>query len=150
MTQKNTLELSVGIFLLIGIICISYLALSLGQNRLFTQNYMEITARFTSASGLKKGAYVEAAGVRVGKVSEIAFDSEEFVAVVHLLIDEEILITDDAIASIRTSGIIGDKFVKISSGGSDSYLEDGMEIFQTEPSINLEELISKYIFESGD
>ena len=150
MSQQRTLELSVGIFLLIGIICISYLALSLGQTNLFHHNHYQIFAKFTSASGLKKGAYVEAAGVRVGKVSSIEFDSEEFVAVVSLQIDDDVLITDDAIASIRTSGIIGDKFVKLSSGGSDTYLEEGMEIFQTEPSINLEELISKYIFESGD
>ena len=64
-------------------------------------------------------------------------------------IDKNIKISEDAIASIRTAGIIGDKFIKISQGGADDYLEPGMEILETEPSINLEELISKYIFESG-
>lgn len=76
------------------------------------------------------------------------FDSYE--SIVEMSLDPNIKLQDDAIASIRTSGIIGDKFVQISPGGSEVYLKPGDEILETESSISIEELISKYIFESGD
>jgi len=71
-------------------------------------------------------------------------------SVVTMDIDNGVIISEDAIASVRTSGIIGDKFIKITPGGSEVVLTEGMEIYETEPSINLEELISKYIFESDN
>ena len=94
-------------------------------------------------------ALVWLAGVSVGKVTNIIFNPETYLAEVHIAIENSIQIPDDSIASIRTSGIIGDKFLKISPGGSDNIIEPNMIILETEPSINLEELISKYIFESG-
>ncbi len=136
--------------MLCGLAAVAWLALSLGEVGLFNHKQYSVKARFVSASGLREGAYVEAAGVRVGKVDTIRFDTENYLAIVTLSIDPTVKISEDAIASIRTSGIIGDKFVKITPGGSDEYLDDGQEIMETEPSINLEELISKYIFESGD
>ena len=148
--KTKTMELSVGIFMLAGLAAIAWLAISLGEIDFLARGQYEIQARFVSASGLREGAFVEAAGVRVGKVKAITFDSETYLALVVLSIDDEVKIPEDAIASIRTSGIIGDKFVKITPGGSETILQDGEEIFETEPSINLEELISKYIFESGD
>ena len=96
---------------------------------------------------MRAGAFVEAAGVRVGTVDSIVFDPEEYQSIVYLAIDEDVPIHEDAVASIRTAGIIGDKFIKITPGGGE-YLQEGDEIFETEPSINLEELISKYIFET--
>lgn len=138
----------VGLFMLIGLICVSYLAIRLGEVRLFARNQYEVVARFTSASGLREGAYVEAGGVRVGNVAAIRFDPEDYLAEVTLAIDEGVPISTDAVASIRTAGIIGDKFIKITPGGAEDYLASGMEIVETESSINLEELISKYIFES--
>ncbi|MDX1519026.1 MAG: outer membrane lipid asymmetry maintenance protein MlaD [Gammaproteobacteria bacterium] len=143
-------EFSVGLFMIAGLAAIAWLAISLGEIDLLNTNEYNVKARFVSASGLKEGAYVEAAGVRVGTVKSIEFDPENYLAIVTLSIDDTVKIPEDAIASIRTSGIIGDKFVKITPGGSDTLLGDGDEIFETEPSINLEELISKYIFESGD
>ena len=89
------------------------------------------------------------AGVSVGRVTNIIFNPETYLAEVHISIEDSIQVPDDSIASIRTSGIIGDKFLKISPGGSDNIIEPNMIILETEPSINLEELISKYIFESG-
>ena len=148
MTEKK-LNISVGIFMVIGLISLSYLAINLGELSFMGGNRYSVTARFTSASGLRAGAYVEAAGVRVGLVDKIEFDPEDYMAVVTLAIDEGVPIQEDAIASIRTAGIIGDKYVKITPGGLEP-LEDGGEIYETEPSINLEELISKYVFESGD
>ena len=150
MNDKQHTELLVGIFMLAGIIAISFLALRLGDVGLFNNDEYVIKAKFTSASGLREGAYVEIAGVTVGKVKKIEFDTENYLADVSISIPKEILIPDDSIASIRTAGIIGDKFIKISAGGSEDMVEAGMEIIETEPSINLEELISKYIFESGD
>ena len=150
MNDKQHTELLVGIFMLAGIIAITFLALRLGDVGLFNNDEYVINAKFTSASGLREGAYVEMAGVTVGKVKRIEFDTENYLAVVSMSLPKTILIPDDSIASIRTAGIIGDKFIKISAGGSEDMVEAGMEIIETEPSINLEELISKYIFESGD
>ena len=150
MNDKQHTELLVGIFMLVGIISIRFLALRMGDIELFNNDEYVIQAKFTSASGLRTGAYVEMAGVIVGKIKKIEFDPVSYLAVVDISLANAIRIPDDSIASIRTSGIIGDKFMKISAGGSDSYVEAGMEIMETEPSINLEELISKYIFESGD
>ncbi len=149
MNEKQHTELLVGIFMLTGIIAISFLALRMGDVGIFYNEQYTIKTRFTSASGLKEGAYVEMAGVTVGKVKKIMFNPETYLADVDISLQNNIKIPDDSIASIRTAGIIGDKFIKISPGGSDSYIEPDMEIIETEPSINLEELISKYIFESG-
>ena len=149
MNEKQHTEILVGIFLLIGIIAITFLALRIGDFQLLNNQQYIIKAEFTSASGLKKGAHVEIAGVSVGKVTNIIFNPETYLAEVHIAIENSIQIPDDSIASIRTSGIIGDKFLKISPGGSDNIIEPNMIILETEPSINLEELISKYIFESG-
>ncbi|MGB1800437.1 MAG: outer membrane lipid asymmetry maintenance protein MlaD [Gammaproteobacteria bacterium] len=150
MKDKQHTELLVGIFMLAGIIAITFLALRLGDIGLFNNDEYVVKAKFTSASGLREGAYVEMAGVTVGKVKKIEFDTENYLADVSISLPKTILIPDDSIASIRTAGIIGDKFIKISAGGSEDMVEAGMEIIETEPSINLEELISKYIFESGD
>lgn len=147
-TKRKT-AVAVGIFMLIGLVCVAYLALRPGDLNLYPRKQYQITARFTSASGLRQGAYVEAGGVRVGSVAAIRFDPEKYVAVVTLAIDQNVPVAKDAVASIRTAGIIGDKFIKITPGGAEEILADGMEIRETEPSINLEELISKYIFE-GD
>ncbi|OGT34849.1 MAG: outer membrane lipid asymmetry maintenance protein MlaD [Gammaproteobacteria bacterium RBG_16_51_14] len=149
MRKNPTTEFSVGLFMLLGLACIGYLAIRMGDVDLFRSDNYLIEARFTSVSGLKEGAFVEAAGVRIGKVLAITYEPENALAHVILSIQNNVVITDDATASIRTAGIIGDKFVKITPGGSPDHLESGMEIVETEPSISLEELISKYIFESG-
>jgi phospholipid/cholesterol/gamma-HCH transport system substrate-binding protein len=150
MNNKQHTELLVGIFMLVGIIAITFLALRMGDVSLFNNDEYVIKAKFTSASGLREGAYVEMAGVTVGKVKRIEFNPESYLAIVSISLPKTILIPDDSIASIRTAGIIGDKFIKISAGGSEDIVKEGMEIIETEPSINLEELISKYIFESND
>jgi len=140
--------MSVGLFLIIGLLSLTYLTLKLGNVGVFTDETYTLNARFVSSSGLKKGAFVEVGGVRVGTVQNIKVDFESYESIVEISIDPNIKLQDDSIASIRTSGIIGDKFLKISPGGSENYLEPGDEILETESSINIEELISKYIFES--
>ena len=143
------IEIGVGLFMIIGLVCVTYLAVKMGDLNVLHKNRYDIIAKFTSASGLTEGAYVEAAGVRVGSVKSIKFDPDNFLAVVTMSINDNVHIQEDAMASIRTAGIIGEKFVKITPGGL-GILAPGKEIRETEPSISLEELISKYIFESGD
>ena len=146
--NKTSLEIVVGAFLLAGFISFSWLAVKMGDINPFQNETYPMTARFTSISGLKEGSTIELAGVVVGKVSQIELDAGDYEAVVHLNIDKTIELTDDSIASIRTSGIIGDKYIKLTPGGSDIILEAGDVIDETESAISLEELVSKYIFES--
>ena len=142
--------MSVGVFLVLGLLSLIYLAVKLGDVGVFADDAFALSARFVSSSGLTEGAFVEVGGVRVGTVQDIRVDFESYESIVEMSIDPNVRLQEDAIASIRTSGIIGDKFVKIAPGGSDVYLEPGGEIIETESSISIEELISKYIFESGN
>jgi phospholipid/cholesterol/gamma-HCH transport system substrate-binding protein len=143
---KAKAELVVGIFIIVGIVSLIYLSVSLGGIKLFGDDEYNVFASFDSVTGLKVGAKVEIAGVEVGKVSGIELDEDQ--AVVEMDILNNVKIADDSVASIRTQGIIGDKYVKLSLGGSDEYIENAGDIFETESAISLEELVSKYIFES--
>lgn len=146
--KRFNVEVMVGVFLLLGFLCFAWLAVKLGDVRLFGDRSYTVTARFGSISGLKPGAAVEIAGVKIGRVSRIELEPEMYQAVVELAIDNQVRLTEDSIASIRTAGIIGDRYVNISPGGAMEYIEPGGRIYETESAINLEELISKYIFES--
>ncbi len=143
--KKINVETGVGIFIIIGMLCLGYLSVKLGDVNLFSTDQYVVRAHFASVTGLKEGSTVELAGVQVGKVSKIYLDDYE--ALVEMLIDPDIKLQEDAIASIRTQGIIGDKYVKIKAGGADEMIEEDGEIFETESAIELEELVSKYIFE---
>ena len=145
--QKSALELTVGAFMIIGLVCFSYLAIVVGGVDWFSDESYRLKARFISISGLKQGADVEIAGVKVGKVEKIDLDNGEYEAVVELSLNNGVKLQEDSIASIRTAGIIGDRFVNIKPGGSDELIEPGGLIIETESAISLEELISKYIFE---
>jgi phospholipid/cholesterol/gamma-HCH transport system substrate-binding protein len=138
-------EISVGVFMILGMVCLVYLSVSLGSVELFGSDAYTIDAVFGSIEGLEPGATVEIAGVPVGKVKQITL--EENNALVKMEIKKGTKISDDTIASIRTKGMIGDKFVKLSPGGSEDLLEDTDSLMDTESAISLEELISKYIFE---
>jgi phospholipid/cholesterol/gamma-HCH transport system substrate-binding protein len=144
--MKASVETAVGIFVLIGILCVGYLTIKLGKLELLADNYYVLNARFQSVSGLKKGAQVEIAGVPVGKVDLISLDHERQVALVKLKIEHGVVLTDDVIASVKTSGLIGDKYIKLSPGGSDTVLQAGDTIIETESALDIEELISKYAF----
>ncbi len=139
-------EVVVGIFVLIGLLCTAYLTVKLGRMEVFGSDAYELQARFTSASGLRVGASVEVAGVEVGKVSLIDLDAEHSQALVTLLLNNKLKFTDDTIASIKTSGLIGDKYINLSPGGSGIFLEAGEEITDTESAVDIESLISKYAF----
>jgi phospholipid/cholesterol/gamma-HCH transport system substrate-binding protein len=144
--KRVTLELIVGIFVLIGILCLAWLSVKLGKMELVGGDHYLVHADFDSVSGLKKGATVEIAGVEVGRVDRIELDpTYSDRARVYLRIRDGIKIQDDVIASVRTSGIIGDKFIKLKPGGSEKLLADGGRIRDTESAVDLEELLSKYI-----
>ena len=137
-------EISVGIFMIAGILCLVYLSVNLGGVNLFRSGDYNISASFGSIEGLEVGASVEIAGVPVGKVKRISLEENQ--ALVQMEIRKGTQITDDTIASIRTKGVIGDKFVKLSPGGSDELLGENDSLMDTESAISLEELVSKYIF----
>lgn len=145
--KRFNIETVVGLFLVLGFLCFSYLSIKLGDVSFFGDDTYIVEARFRSTSGLKEGAIVEIGGVKIGKVAKIYLDQENSETVLKLAIDREVKLQEDIIASIRTSGIIGDKFVNIEPGGSEDYIPPEGEITETESSINLEELVSKYIFE---
>lgn len=143
--KRITLELIVGVFVLAGLLCLSYLSIKLGKMELVGGDYYEVTSEFDSVSGLKKGASVELAGVEVGRVDRVDLDPKTDRARLHLKIRKGIRLQDDAIASVRTRGIIGDKFIKLSPGGSETLIADNGRIRDTESAVDLEELLSKYI-----
>lgn len=144
--NKYSRETAAGVFVLLGLLCVAYLTVKLGRMELFTDKGYTVTCRFSSITGLRVGAEVEIAGVPVGRVASITLDRERPLAVVGLRINEGVRLTDDVIASVKTSGLIGDKYVKLSPGGSPDILGNGDEITETESSIDIESLISKYVF----
>jgi phospholipid/cholesterol/gamma-HCH transport system substrate-binding protein len=148
--MKNTIntELIIGLFMIAGFLAFGYLSLQMGEFSIFDleKNY-SLDAEFDNASGLKVGAAIEIAGVGIGKVSKIEL-GEQGMAKVTMLIKQDIMITSDAIASIRTQGLIGDKLIKITQGADEEMLAEGEVIFDTESAVDFEELVSKYIFES--
>jgi phospholipid/cholesterol/gamma-HCH transport system substrate-binding protein len=145
--KRLNIETAVGLFLIMGFLCFAYLSIKLGDVHLWGSEGYPITAKFSSVSGLKDGAIVEIGGVQIGKVASISLDQEDYEAVVRLTINPGIKLQDDCIASIRTAGIIGDRYVDITPGADEKYLGPNGEILETESAINLEQLVSKYIFE---
>ena len=143
--RKIDLELIVGIFVLIGIIALGYISIKLGKMEWVGGGGYQVTAVFPSVAGLKVGALVEIAGVEVGRVKSLNLD-EDYQARVVLDIDWEVKLQEDSIASIKTKGLLGEKYVEILPGGADEIIENGGKIQDTEPPIDLEELISKFIF----
>ena len=147
MKNINT-ELIIGLFMIAGFLAFGYLSLQMGEFSVFDleKNY-RLEAEFDNVSGLKVGAAIETSGVGIGKVARVGL-GENGIAKVAMLINQDIKITTDAIASIRTQGLIGDKYIKIIQGADEEMLEEGGVIFDTESSIDFEELVSKYIFKS--
>lgn len=143
--KKYSMEFSVGIFVLAGLLCLGYITVKLGKMELFGNDGYTVTADFSSITGLRTGASVEIAGVPVGKVTGITLN-ENYMASVNLQLAPHVKVSDDAIASIKTSGIIGDKYVSISLGGSEDMLADGDRLTETESAVDIEALISKYVF----
>ena len=144
--KKYSSETIAGIFVIIGLICLGYMTVQLGNVSIFGDDSYSLYARFTTVSGLRVGNPVEMLGMEIGKVSRFEMDQEEQMAVVELKINNGIHIYDDAIASIKTAGLIGDKYVSIDAGGGGDLLESGDTITETEAPADIGDLISKYAF----
>lgn len=141
--EKAKLEMMVGVFVLVGIVCLGYLAIKLGKLELVGGDVYEVEAQFNTASGLKSGATIEIAGVEVGRVRGIVLNDDR--ATVKLAVNKTVKLYTDTIASIKTRGIIGEKFLNLSPGGGGDPLKPGDTIRDTESGLDLEELVSQYV-----
>lgn len=141
--ENTKLELVVGAFVLAGILCLGYLSIKLGKLEVIGGDLYEVAAQFNSASGLKSGAAIEIAGVEVGRVRGITLKEDR--AVVTLAVANGVKLYTDTIASIKTRGIIGEKFLSLSPGGGGDPLKPGDVIRDTESGLDLEELVSQYV-----
>ena len=141
--EKAKLEIMVGFFVLIGILCLGYLSIKLGKLELVGGDVYEVAAQFNTASGLKPGSAVEIAGVEVGRVRGITLSGDR--AMVKLAVNNTVKLYTDTIVSIKTRGIIGEKFLALSPGGGGDPLKPGETIRDTESGLDLEELVSQYV-----
>ena len=144
--KKYSQEVIVGIFVLIGLFCIGYMTVKLGNISIFGDNANTYYARFTSVAGLKVGNSVDMIGMEIGRVAGFRMDQKDQVAIVELRVKEGIEIYEDAIASIKTAGLIGEKYVSIDPGGADERLKPGGIITDTNAPVDIGDLISKYAF----
>ncbi len=143
--KKYTMETAVGVFVFIGLLCVVYLTVKLGKMEIIGGNFYVIYAKFDNVSGLKPDSSVEIAGVEVGRVGDIRLDVNSEMAVVSLKIKKDIPVQEDAIASVKTSGLIGDKYISITPGGSEEILKPGDTITDTESTLDIEDLIRQFV-----
>ncbi len=129
--NKYRHETVAGIFVLIGLICVGYMTVKLGKVKILGGDTYPLHARFTSVSGLRAGNPVEMLGIEIGEVTGFNLDQEKQMVIAEFRIREGIKVYEDAIASVKTSGLIGDKYVQIDAGGSGSILKPGGIITQT-------------------
>ncbi|WP_430708870.1 outer membrane lipid asymmetry maintenance protein MlaD [Pseudodesulfovibrio sediminis] len=139
-------ETAVGIFVIMGLLAVVYMSVKLGNVQLFSDKYYLVKAGFSDITGLKVNAPVQMYGVEIGFVSDIGLDQKKGMAVVSMMVSKEVELTDDAIAAIKTNGLIGDKYLKLVPGGLGDPVKPGDTLFDTQPAIDLEALISKFAF----
>ena len=136
-------EITVGVFVLVGIVCLGYLAIRLGKLEVMGNNGYIVYGDFVSVAGLKIGDPIEIAGVKVGKVESIALADDR--ARLGLRVEPQVKLQEDVIASVRARGLIGDKFITLTPGASDKLLSQGGRIRETESPPDITELIGKYV-----
>jgi phospholipid/cholesterol/gamma-HCH transport system substrate-binding protein len=142
--ERSKVNIAVGIFVVLGVLALAYLSIRLGKVSFLGGGGYVITADFPSVGGLKAGSTVEIAGVEVGRVDSIGL--ADYQARVVLRMDSAVKLQEDSIASIKTKGLIGEKYIRISPGGSDKVIPPGGRIREVEAPVDFEELLSKYIF----
>lgn len=142
--RKVSLELIVGAFVVVALVLFTYFAVRIGGAKSVGGDAYALSARFSDVGNLKKGSEVLIAGVPVGRVEEISL--EEYKAEVKMAIAGKVKIQEDAIATVKTRGLLGETFVDVSPGGSEVQLKAGERIRETEPAIDLYSLVAKYIF----
>jgi phospholipid/cholesterol/gamma-HCH transport system substrate-binding protein len=142
--ERTKVNIAVGIFVVLGLLALGYLSIKLGRVAIFSGGGYLVSAEFPSVGGLRPGASVEIAGVEVGRVESIGL--ADYQARVVLRVHPEVKLQDDSIASIKTKGLIGEKFIRISPGASEKLIPPNGRIREVEAPVDLEELISKYVF----
>lgn len=143
--RRLDLEVVVGLFLLVGILALGWISVRLGQVEILGASGYTVYADFATVGGLKEGAGVEIAGVRIGRVEQISLGND-YEARVRMRIDSGVKLQEDTIASIKTKGLIGERYMQLSPGASDEIISSGGEIRETEPPVDLEELIGSVVF----
>jgi phospholipid/cholesterol/gamma-HCH transport system substrate-binding protein len=144
--KKYSIETTVGIFVVIGLLCVGYMTIKLGKVSFFGEDTYPLYARFTSVAGLRIGSSVEVYGIQVGTVTSLGIDSERQMGVVGMKINKKTRVYDDAAATIKSAGLLGDKYVKIDPGGAGEVLKPQGTITQTSVPADIEDLIGKYAF----
>lgn len=147
--NNRKIEFCVGGFVLVGLIAVLYLAIQVGGARLMGGDTYELQARFKSVSGVSAGSRVEIAGVKVGTVKSITLN-EQYFAMVTIEVPKTIRLGDDTLLSVKTAGLIGDRFLELSPGTMEPWLEAGDLIVDTESALDLESLISRFAFGGVD
>ena len=142
--KRSAVDLGVGVFVLIGLIALGWMSVKLGRVDLLGNRGYVVSADFPTVGGLKAGSTIEIAGVEVGRVDRIVL--RDYQAHVVMMIQPGVKLQDDSIASIKTKGLIGERYVRISPGGSDKLIAPNGRIREVEPPVDIEELLSKYIF----
>lgn len=143
--KKITIQVPVGFFVLVGILSLAYVSIKFGNLDIFGGERYSLYATFDKVGGMKPGAAVQIAGIKIGKVKSVQLN-KDYQALVELSINREVKIQDDAIVSIRTKGLIGGKYVLVTPGGSEKFIQDGGKIRETESAIDIEDIMSKFIF----
>jgi phospholipid/cholesterol/gamma-HCH transport system substrate-binding protein len=142
--DRSRVNIAVGIFVILGIVALGYLSIQLGQVSFLGGRGYAVTVDFPSVGGLKAGSAVEIAGVEIGRVESIGL--ADYQARVTLRVRSGIKLQEDAIASIKTKGLIGEKYIRISPGGSEKIIQPNGRLREVETPVDFEELLSKYIF----
>ena len=152
MAQRQSFQIGTGLFILLGFAALAYLATQTTSVANFSQgDSYDLKARFTNVGQLKLRAPVKIAGVRVGSVANVVLEPDKLDALVTLSIDKRFdKIPDDSAAAVFTSGLLGDQYVAIQPGGSPDVFKNGDEVILTQSSMQLEELIGKYLVGQGD
>ena len=146
--KQNGLELFVGLFIVAGCLAFGYLALQLGEvGFLNARKSYVINAEFDNISGIKKGAAIQVAGVVLGQVTRTWLGKDDL-AHVALQINNGVKVPVDSMASVKTQGIVGDKYIQLTLGGDEKLFVDGGALVNTESAVDLESLISKFAFGS--
>jgi len=144
MAMDRRVNVAVGMFLVLGILALGYLSIKLGRVSFLGNTGYPVMVEFPSVGGLKAGSSVEIAGVEIGRVESIGL--ADYQARVVLRVKRDVQLQEDSIASIKTKGLIGEKYVRISPGGSDKIIPPNGRIREVEAPVDFEELLSKYIF----
>jgi phospholipid/cholesterol/gamma-HCH transport system substrate-binding protein len=143
--KQSNIELSVGAFVLFGTAAIVWFAVQAGAGVALGGSTYEVNARFTNIGGLKTGSQVFIAGVPVGRVGKIDL-GPQYDAIVHMNLRQGVCLPSDTIASIKTSGLIGDKFIALAPGADSQNISPGGTITDTESAVDMESLISRFAF----